>query len=157
MIEDLKTDELNLCESVEPECQPEDSRPAGPRARQKQENRNGTDGRTDEEFGLAGDPLAVSPDGTPESSHEEVDENRQRQVVEPDVVKSTDACREGMMATEKQLAANRANAKHSTGPKSKAGKTRSSMNSRKHGFAAEAIMMAGEDPAEFAVLHRSLI
>lgn len=38
------------------------------------------------------------------------------------------------MATEKQIAANRANAKKSTGPKSAAGKERSSRNSIKHGL-----------------------
>jgi hypothetical protein len=38
--------------------------------------------------------------------------------------------------SEKRLAANRANAAHSTGPRTPEGKTRSSQNSRKHGFAA---------------------
>ena len=38
------------------------------------------------------------------------------------------------MATEKQIAANRANAKKSTGPKSVTGKERSSRNSIKHGL-----------------------
>jgi hypothetical protein len=40
------------------------------------------------------------------------------------------------MATERQIAANRANAKKSTGPKSRAGKARASANSRQHGLAA---------------------
>ena len=40
------------------------------------------------------------------------------------------------MATERQIAANRANAKKSTGPKSRAGKARTSGNSRQHGLAA---------------------
>lgn len=61
------------------------------------------------------------------------------------------------MASEKQLAANRANAKLSKGPKSKRGKIRSSMNSCKHGLSAEAITIDGEDPAEFDELLRSLI
>jgi hypothetical protein len=39
------------------------------------------------------------------------------------------------MATERQIAANRANAKKSTGPKSRAGKARASANSRQHGLA----------------------
>jgi hypothetical protein len=38
--------------------------------------------------------------------------------------------------SEKQLAANRANARRSTGPRSAGGKARSAQNSRKHGFAA---------------------
>ena len=40
------------------------------------------------------------------------------------------------MATERQIVANRANAKKSTGPKSRAGKARTSGNSRQHGLAA---------------------
>ena len=40
------------------------------------------------------------------------------------------------MASERQIAANRANAKKSTGPKSRAGKARTSGNSRQHGLAA---------------------
>src|SRR5262245_14348220 len=38
------------------------------------------------------------------------------------------------MATERQIAANRRNARKSTGPKTKAGKTRSSGNSYRHGM-----------------------
>jgi hypothetical protein len=38
------------------------------------------------------------------------------------------------MATEKQIAANRANAQKSTGPKTAAGKLKSSGNSRRHGL-----------------------
>lgn len=87
MIEDLKIDELNLCENVEPEC-----KPVEPRARQKQEDQTDTDEWSDEGSGSAGDPLAVSPHATPESSHDEVDENKELQVFEPD--KSNDACRE---------------------------------------------------------------
>src|ERR1035438_6598514 len=39
------------------------------------------------------------------------------------------------MPTLKQIAANRRNAKKSTGPRSAAGKTQSALNARKHGFA----------------------
>ena len=40
------------------------------------------------------------------------------------------------MATEKQVAANRANAKYSTGPKTMAGKSRSAQNAYRHGLSA---------------------
>src|ERR1022692_1943373 len=39
------------------------------------------------------------------------------------------------MATDKQIAANRINAQKSTGPRSPAGKMKSALNARKHGFA----------------------
>ena len=42
------------------------------------------------------------------------------------------------MATEKQIAANRANAKHSTGPKTLAGKLKSSRNAYRHGLSGRA-------------------
>ena len=38
------------------------------------------------------------------------------------------------MASERQIAANRANARRSTGPKTKAGKVKSNRNSLKHGL-----------------------
>jgi hypothetical protein len=41
-----------------------------------------------------------------------------------------------MMATEKQIAANRANAKRSTGPKTMAGQLKSSRNAYRHGFSS---------------------
>jgi len=44
------------------------------------------------------------------------------------------------MATERQIAANRANARNSTGPKSRAGKARASGNSRQHGLAARPML-----------------
>jgi len=40
------------------------------------------------------------------------------------------------MATEKQILANRKNARSSTGPRTVAGKMRSRMNARRHGLAA---------------------
>ena len=40
------------------------------------------------------------------------------------------------MTTERQIAANRANAKRSTGPKSRAGKARASQNAYRHGLTA---------------------
>jgi hypothetical protein len=41
-----------------------------------------------------------------------------------------------MMATEKQIEANRRNAEKSTGPRTKAGKARSRLNARRHGLAS---------------------
>jgi hypothetical protein len=84
MIEDLKTDELNRGESIEPECQPEDSKPVQDRSPQ----RNGAD------EGLADEPLPVSPGAIAKSSYEEVDDRKELQGVETDIVKSTDACTE---------------------------------------------------------------
>jgi hypothetical protein len=40
------------------------------------------------------------------------------------------------MATEKQILANRKNARSSTGPRTSAGKARSRMNARRHGLAS---------------------
>ena len=49
------------------------------------------------------------------------------------------------MATEKQTAANRRNAQRSTGPRSKAGKARSSRNALKHGLARALVGEPGFD------------
>ena len=56
------------------------------------------------------------------------------------------------MASEKQLRANRANAKRSTGPKTATGKTLSCMNACKHGLTAESIVIGDEDPRAFDLL-----
>jgi hypothetical protein len=62
------------------------------------------------------------------------------------------------MTSVKQLAANRANAKRSTGPKTKNGKARSKRNAVKHGLAAkQAILIEGEDPEDFEALSEDLI
>ena len=60
------------------------------------------------------------------------------------------------MMSRKQLDANRANAKRSTGPKSDAGKTRSRMNALKHGFSSQEIVLEGEDPDQFDALRAQL-
>ena len=54
------------------------------------------------------------------------------------------------MATAAQIAANKRNARRSTGPKTEAGKARARMNARKHGRRAkiEAPVLPQEDPAE---------
>ena len=68
------------------------------------------------------------------------------------------------MATEKQIAANRANAKHSTGPRTAAGKLKSSRNAYRHGLSgpmpldlpstAEVNFMALELAGEYATEDR---
>ena len=63
-----------------------------------------------------------------------------------------------MPISEKQLAANRANAARSSGPTSPAGKARSSQNTRKHGFAsANFTVVRLEDIQEVAHLRADLI
>jgi hypothetical protein len=57
------------------------------------------------------------------------------------------------MPTDKQLAANRANAQKSTGPKSTAGKQRSSLNALRHGLTGQVVVMPEEDLAAY---HRFL-
>jgi hypothetical protein len=57
------------------------------------------------------------------------------------------------MATERQIAANKANSQKSTGPKSTEGKAKSCLNHLSHGFAsATARFIPGEDPEEFKAL-----
>jgi hypothetical protein len=47
--------------------------------------------------------------------------------------------------SEKQIAANRANAKKSTGPRTPEGKARSSQNATRHGITAQTLIMTDED------------
>ena len=60
------------------------------------------------------------------------------------------------MATELQAAANRRNALMSTGPRSLAGKRRSSVNAVSHGLTAQHAMLPGEDPDEFDGLRHAI-
>ena len=68
-----------------------------------------------------------------------------------------------MPLTEKQLAANRANAQKSTGPKTPGGKHNSALNSRNsgnstnHGFLATSILLPGESRERFLELLSALI
>jgi hypothetical protein len=61
------------------------------------------------------------------------------------------------MASDKQLRANRSNAKRSTGPRSQGGKARSRLNSRKHGLTAKTLVIDDEDPAQFDKLRVELM
>jgi hypothetical protein len=56
------------------------------------------------------------------------------------------------MATDKQIEANRANSKKSTGPRSVAGKAASSMNALQSGIDAESNIIPGEDSAQLEAL-----
>ena len=60
------------------------------------------------------------------------------------------------MASLKQITANRANARRSTGPRTDAGKARSRLNAWKHGISAEQIVIVDEDPADFEALRAEL-
>jgi hypothetical protein len=60
------------------------------------------------------------------------------------------------MPTEKQVAANRLNAKNSTGPRTDAGKRRSRRNAIRHGLTAETTIGVLEDPAAYKVLQRAI-
>ena len=53
------------------------------------------------------------------------------------------------MATKKQIAANRRNAKKCTGPKTPEGKAASSMNVLRHGLRARTVVLPGESQEEF--------
>jgi len=60
------------------------------------------------------------------------------------------------MSSEKQIAANRANARRSTGPKTSAGKARSRANAWKHGLTAEQVVIPGEDAQQLKAIRREL-
>jgi hypothetical protein len=62
------------------------------------------------------------------------------------------------MATDKQTAANRINAQKSTGPRSAAGKMKSALNARKHGFAGSVFTVVRlEDLNEIHQLRQDLL
>ena len=56
------------------------------------------------------------------------------------------------MISPDKLAANQANAQHSTGPKTPEGKARSATNSRTHGLCAQDVIVADEDREEFETM-----
>jgi hypothetical protein len=53
------------------------------------------------------------------------------------------------MASQAQLAANTANAQHSTGPRTPEGKTVSAQNSRKHGLTSKDLVIGADEQPEF--------
>ena len=60
------------------------------------------------------------------------------------------------MTNEKQRAANRRNAQHSTGPKTVKGKAIASMNAIKHGLSARVTVLPDEEPQGFQTLSERL-
>ncbi|WP_321472293.1 SEC-C domain-containing protein [uncultured Paludibaculum sp.] len=56
------------------------------------------------------------------------------------------------MASAAQIIANRANAQHSTGPRSEQGKARSAQNNLRYGFRSQSVLLPGDDPAEYEEL-----
>ncbi len=61
------------------------------------------------------------------------------------------------MASPAQIAANRANAQHSTGPVTEQGKATSSLNALKHGFYSKQFIVADDEREEFEDLRDSLL
>lgn len=60
------------------------------------------------------------------------------------------------MASKKQIAANRRNSKLSTGPRTRRGKAKSSMNSTRHGLLGQFGLIEGEDPEEFSKFEQGI-
>ena len=60
------------------------------------------------------------------------------------------------MTTEKQIAANRENAKKSTGPRTEDGKRRSRRNAIRHGLTAETVIELYEDVRAYKALQRAI-
>src|SRR5580698_3776138 len=53
------------------------------------------------------------------------------------------------MSSPNRIETNRANAQHSTGPKTEAGKQRSSLNALRHGLTGQIVVMPTEDLAAY--------
>jgi hypothetical protein len=60
------------------------------------------------------------------------------------------------MATDKQIIANRQNARRSTGPRTESGKRRSRRNAIRHGLTAETVIDILEDPADYRAFERAI-
>jgi hypothetical protein len=61
------------------------------------------------------------------------------------------------MTSDRQIAANRLNARKSTGPRTATGKSRSSRNALRHGLTAQTVLKPTEDPAEYRAFERAII
>jgi hypothetical protein len=61
------------------------------------------------------------------------------------------------MASARQIAANRRNAQRSTGPRTLAGKQRSSHNAVKHGLTAEAVVTVLENPEDYQSFEAAIL
>jgi hypothetical protein len=61
------------------------------------------------------------------------------------------------MTTMKQKAANKRNARKSTGPKTPQGRDRSKMNALKHGLTAAQLTVGDERPADLEASHQALV
>jgi hypothetical protein len=57
--------------------------------------------------------------------------------------------------SKKKIASNRANASHSTGPKTEAGKSRVRLNALRHGFRAEDLVLPAEDARQFEAFRQA--
>jgi hypothetical protein len=66
-------------------------------------------------------------------------------------------CHGAEMSTKRQIAANRRNARKSTGPKTAAGKDRAKGNALKHGLTAAQITVFDERPEDFESLYSGLL
>ena len=60
------------------------------------------------------------------------------------------------MVSQRQLEANRANAKRSTGPKSASGKARSRLNAVTHGLTSRQLVVGAEKPEDFDAFREAL-
>jgi hypothetical protein len=63
---------------------------------------------------------------------------------------------EASMASVRQIAANRRNARSSTGPRTEAGKERSRANAIRHGLTAETVLVHLEDRAEYSAFEAAI-
>jgi hypothetical protein len=61
------------------------------------------------------------------------------------------------MSSRRKIAANRANAKLSTGPNTAEGKEHSKYNALRHGLTGKQVVIEGEDPSQYEALCRDLI
>src|SRR5438105_8595968 len=69
----------------------------------------------------------------------------------------TSSCKDILMSSPAQAAASAANALLSTGPRTDAGKARSSRNAVKHGLTSKQLVIAPGEEEEFADFHNSLL